>query len=116
MTGHYFLWRCAVEAAQAGFDVSDPDAQFGRDESGGHSGIDVSDHHQQVRPMGGKFVLQPQHDRRGLRGLRAAAALEINVRLRDAQIAKEARRHIGGIMLAGMDEARGKSGPAADFL
>jgi len=58
----HFLGHGAVEAAEAGLDVGDFDAELGADEGAGHGGVDVSDDNDPVGFLLEHDGLEPGHD------------------------------------------------------
>ena len=82
------------------------DAELGPDQGAGDRRIDVADHDQPVRPvrLGDRAI--GDHHLAGLLGMAARADAEVEIGLGQAEIGEEIGRHVGVVMLAGMDEDR----------
>src|SRR5712692_10737017 len=93
-----------VKAAESGLDVSYADTELRRGERNGDSGIDIAYHENQVRLAFDQNRLNTLQNFGGLRGVRARANFEIDVRGGDAHLAKENVGQLLVIVLAGVNE------------
>ena len=95
-----------VARAQARLEMDGRDAELGPDQSAGDRRIDVADHDQPVRPVRLGDLAIGDHHLAGLLGMAARADAEVEIGLGQAEIGEEIGRHVGVVMLAGMDEQR----------
>src|ERR1700756_737080 len=93
-----------VEAAQAGFDVSNPHAQLDRSESCGDRRIHISDDQDHVRLEIKQNRLEAFHDFAGLRRVTARTHLKIYVRFRKIEFGKKVSREEFVIVLPGVHQ------------
>ena len=84
------------------------DAELGPDQGGGDGRIDVADHHQPVGAVGERHLLIFDHHPAGLLGMAARADAEVEIGIGEAEVLQDRLRHVGVVMLAGMDEHRGE--------
>jgi hypothetical protein len=96
----------AVPAAKPRFEVDDRETQLGRNHCAGGGGIDVADHDQPVRAVGHRHFLIRNHHAAGLLGMASGADAEMMVGLGELEIGKDRVRHVGIVMLAGVDQHR----------
>ena len=94
----------AIETAQPRLNVDHPDAEFRRIQRAGDRRIHIADHQDRVRPLRFEHALERFDDAGGLLAVAARADLEIDVRLRQPQIAKKQRRHLRTVVLPGVHE------------
>ena len=99
-----FFGHGAIEAAEAGFDVSDRDAEFYSSERNGDGGIDVADDENEIWLVFEQDGLDALEDFGSLCGVRAGADFEIDVRSRNAHLSKENVGKGFVVMLAGVNE------------
>jgi hypothetical protein len=92
--------------------MDDGEVQLGRDHRAGGGGIDVADHDQPIGAVGVRDLLIGDHDAAGLLGMAAGTDAEMVIGLRQPQIREDRVRHVGIIMLAGMDQHRIEAGAA----
>ena len=93
-----------VEAAQSGLDVRHRDAELRGNEGGGDGRVHVAVDHDERGPTVDEQLLEPDHDRCGLRRVAARPDLQVDVRLRQAELAEEDLGHLLVVVLAGVDE------------
>ena len=72
----------------------------------GRSGIHITDNHHQVGPAFHKHLFIGDHDIAGLFGMGAAADTQVDIRAGQAQVVEKRARHVGIVMLPGMDDNR----------
>ncbi len=106
-----FLGHGAVAAAQAGLEMGERQAELLCDQTASQRRVDVADHDDPVGRRRAAEALIGNHHAAGLLGVAAAADLEIVVRRRQSEIGEERIRHVGVVVLAGMDDDR--RGPVA---
>ncbi len=94
----------AIEAAQAGLDVSDRDLHLGRSQCRRHGRVDVAGDDKQIGALLGQNRLEALHHPRRLLGMAARADLEHVVRRRYAKLLEKDLRHQAVVMLAGVDD------------
>ena len=101
-----FLGHAAVAAAEPGLQVHDRNPEFGADLCAGGGRIHVAHHHDPVRLLARCHLLVRDHHPAGLLCVRAAADLEVKVRARQPEVAKKRVRHVGVVVLPGVDDLR----------
>ena len=100
-----FLGHGTVEAAKAGLDMDDGDAELGCGEGAGECGIGVAKDDDNARPVSEEVGFEALKGAGGHGGVGAGANTEVVMGLGDAEFAEEAFRHPLVVMLAGMDDA-----------
>jgi hypothetical protein len=83
------------------------------DHRAGGGGVDVTDHDQPVGPVRHRDLFIGDHHAAGLLGMTAGADAEMVIGLRQRQVREDRVRHVGIVMLAGVDQHRleiGRSG------
>jgi hypothetical protein len=94
----------AVEAAEAGFDVGDANAEFDSSEGDGDGGIDVPDDENEMGLVLEKHGFDALKDFGRLGGVGAGTDLEIDVRRGDAHLLEEDVGEFFVVVLARVDE------------
>ena len=110
------LGHAAVEAAQAGLDVHQRDAQLHGDQAAGDRAVHVAHHQHRVRPVLEQHRLEALHDLGGLLRVRAAADAEVQIRLRDSELPEEQVAHVRVVVLSGVHEQRLDAGAGCEGL
>ncbi len=100
----HLLGHGPVPAAQPRFDMGECDAGLGRDQCTGQRGVDVADHHDNVRADPLEQGLEGGHDPGGLSGMATRTDVEEVVRGGQAEIVEEHAAHRTVVVLPGMDE------------
>ena len=101
------LGHAAVSAPQSCLEVHDRNPELGADLRAGGRRIDVADDDDPVGLLAQRDFFVSDHYAAGLLSVRAAAHLEMEVRLGQPQVAEERVRHVGVVVLPGMDDLRG---------
>ena len=86
--------------------MSDADVEFCRHQRASHRGIYVAYNDNPVGALPEAEFFVFQHDVGRLLGVTAASDSEVRVRRRQGKLGKEDIRHVGVIMLAGMNQER----------
>lgn len=102
-----FFWHRQVVGTDAGFDVSNGDAELFGHDSASHRGGYVANNEHQVSRIGNQIALESGHNRSGLLGLSATTTAEVHIGLRNAQLFEEGAAHLLIIMLASVDQSIG---------
>jgi hypothetical protein len=110
------LGHAAVEAAQAGLDVHQRDAQLHGDQAAGDRAVHVAHHEHGVRPVLEQHRLEALHDLGRLHRVRAAADAEVQVRLRDSELPEEQIAHVRVVVLPRVHEQRFDFGARCEGL
>ena len=82
------------------------DAELHADQRAGERRIDVADHDQPVGPVRRGDLAICDHHPAGLLGMAARADAEMEIGVGQAEIGEDLVRHVGVVMLAGMDQHR----------
>ena len=102
----------AIEAAQAGLDVDDRDAELHGGEGGGQRGVHVADDQHGIGARRRQHGLQAPHHLGGLHGVRAGADLQVVVGDRQVEVAEELPGHRLVVVLTGVHQRRRDGGMA----
>ena len=100
----------AVEGTQSRFHVSHPDQQFGADQRRSNGGVDIAVDQHQVGLAFQDDRFKPGHDLRGLAGMASRTDSQVDIRRGNFQLLKEHIRHVGVVMLAGVNQGLPESG------
>ena len=95
-----------VATAQPSLEMHDRDPQLRADHRAGSGRIDVADHDDPVGLLRHRHLLVGDHHAAGLLGVRTAADLEVEMRLRHREVAEERIGHVRIVVLAGVHDRR----------
>ncbi len=84
--------------------MRDSDAELGGDEGAGQRRVHVADDEEPIWAMLHDDRFKSLQDVGRLAGMAAFAATEIDIRLGQPQVGEKRSRHVGVVMLAGMDD------------
>ena len=107
LLGHRF-----VEAAQAGLDVSQPEAELRGGKCGGKGRVHVAVHDRQGWPGRRQLAFEGHEECRGLAHRRSGSDPEVHVRVRQAEVAEEHVREDRVVVLSRVDHELMDSGSA----
>jgi hypothetical protein len=98
------LGHAGIEAAQAGLDVRDGQAELGRGQRARQRGVRVTqDEHEVGTDVEHRLLQRGQHAARHV-AVRSGPDAEMEIRSGDLELVEERARHLVVVVLAGVDE------------
>ena len=108
------LGHRTVPRSKAGLYMADSHPHFCRNQRGCDRRVHISVNQDQIRCVLRHCVFKANHDFGGLSGVRTRADFQVEVRPRHAQLVEKDLRHVGIIMLPGMNQTLLDSGVGVD--
>ncbi len=93
-----------VPAPQPGLHVGDPDQHFLGHDAAGQGGVDIPDHHHQIRLLLPADLLEGDHDLCRLHRVAAGTGIKKKVRPGQLQVVEKRLGHLVVIVLPGVDD------------